>query len=135
MLGVADWKPHPPALKTLITLLKQRLLTLSVSQDIPKIRPQTFITIDRVGGTEGSSGLYSLPLFAINCYALDAGGAEELSERVLAELKSLQFREVGDVQVRAFNLVGGPHHYPDPDITDRRRWQMTVEMGFSNRRR
>jgi hypothetical protein len=135
MLGVANWRAHPPGLKSLIALVKARRPGLSVSQDVPRVRPESFVTIDRVGGSEDASGTVSVPLFAFDCYALDAGGAEGLCEELLATLKSAQFTSEGDVQFRGFTLVGGPHNYPHPDITDRRRWQFSATFGISNRRK
>lgn len=135
MLGVASWKAHPPALRNMIAMLGERMPGLRVSQDVPKARPQSFVTVDRVGGSEGGSGTFSLPLFVFNCYALDAGSAEELCEELLATLKSAQFTELGEVQFRGLTLVGGPQHYPDPDVADRRRWQMSATFGISNRRK
>lgn len=135
MLGVANWRPHPPGLRNMIAMVAGRMPTLSVSQDVPKTRPVSFVTIDRVGGSEGALGTYSDPLYVFNCYALDAGGAEELCEALLATLKSAQFTSLGDVQFRGFTLAGGPKHFPDPDVTDRRRWQMSGAFGISHRRK
>lgn len=135
MLGVAEWRAHPPGLRSIIALLADRRPAWVVSQDVPTRRPGQFITVDRVGTTEGGRGTYSIPLFVFNCYARDAGSAEELCEQLLAELKSAQFTALGDVQFRDLRIAGGPQHYPDRQIPDLRRWQLSVEFGISHRRK
>jgi len=125
MFGVGDKPPFPPALKSMIALLKLKMPTVPVSEDVPKVRPITFMTVDRAGGDEIADGYINAPLFIFQCYALDAGSAEELAELLLSVLKSAQFTRYGDVQFRYFTLAGGPKNFPDPDVPSHRRWQFS----------
>lgn len=127
MLGVGNYPAHPPALKTMITLLSSVLAPIPVSQDVPGDveggYPDTFVCVDLVGGYETANGHISVPTFAFQCYALGAGSAEELAGNLLAALKSAQFTVVGGAQLRNFTATGGPYNFPDPDVP-RRRWQL-----------
>ena len=133
MFGVGVYPVHPPALKSMVTLLVSKMAPVPVSQDVPTDRPNKFIVVDRVGGSEIAHGTVSVPIFVFQCYALNTGDAEELAELLLAELKSAQFTVVGDVQFRNFSLVGSPQHFPDPQVQDRRRWQMTGTFAINER--
>lgn len=125
MFGVSDVDPFPPPLRNMIQLLKQKIPTVPVSMDTPKNYPNTFITVGLVGGGEGAQGTQNAPSFVFNCYALDAGGAEDLAELLRAVLKSAQFTRLGHVQFRAFTLEGGPYENSNPDVPGRRRWQFS----------
>lgn len=124
MLGVSNWSPHPAALKAMVKMLNAALPE-PVSADTPKSRPDIFVTVDRVGGQEIANGTVIEPLFVFQCYALNAGSAEELCEKVLAVLKSAQFTKPESVQFRKFTLVGGPASFPDPLVPGHRRWQFS----------
>lgn len=125
MLGVGDRPPHPAALGVMIELIKQKVPTVPVFNDVPVTPPNTFITVDRVGGTELAGGHISEPMFVFQCYSPDQQGSEELAELLLSVLKSARFTRLGPVQLRAFQLVGGPQSFPDPKVPSRRRWQFT----------
>jgi len=125
VIGIGTYPAHPSALKNMVGLLASRMSPVPVSQDAPVDRPNTFITVDRVGGSETAHGLISTPLFVYQCYALTTGAAETLAETLLAELKSAQFTQYGDAQFINFSLSGSPQNFPDPAISSHRRWQMT----------
>lgn len=125
MLGVSDWPAFPAPVKNLIALVKQKIPTVRVSMDVPSNYPNQFITIRSVGGDEIAGGKINAPRFVFDCYALDAGGAEDLSELLRSVLKSAQFTRLGPVQFRAFNLDGGPQEYNNPAVPGRRRWQFS----------
>ncbi|MCA1841345.1 MAG: hypothetical protein LC723_13655, partial [Actinobacteria bacterium] len=73
----------------------------------------------------------SEPLFVFKCYALNTGDSEDLAELLLSVLKSAQFTRQGSVQFRHFSLVGGPSDYPDPNVPNRRRWQLTGSFALN----
>lgn len=135
MLGVGEHRPLPPALLSMISLLQELNPALSVSQDRPKTRPQSFIVVDIVGGSEDATGTISMPVFAIQCYATNTGDAESLCGLVLAQCKSSQFTLHGDVQFRGWRTESIPYPFPDPLVADRRRWQFTGAFGISNRKK
>ena len=132
MLGVGERRPLPPALLSMIDLLREMNPGLSVSQDRPKQRPQSFIVVELVGGSEDATGTISEPVFAIQCYATNTGDAEVLAQRVLAQCKSSQFKTRGDTQLRGWSTLAIPVPFPDPLVADRRRWQFSGVFGISN---
>ncbi|QFG13137.1 tail terminator [Gordonia phage SteamedHams] len=135
MLGVSEHEPLPPVLLSMIGLLRELNPGLSVSQDRPKSRPQSFIVVDLVGGSEDVTGTLTEPVFAIQCYATNTGDAESLCGLVLAQCKSSQFTLRGDTQFRGWRTESVPYPFPDPLVADRRRWQFTGAFGISNRKK
>lgn len=135
MLGVSEHPSLPPALLSMIELLRNLNGGLSVSQDRPKSRPQSFIVVDLVGGSEDATGTLAEPVFAIQCYATNTGDAERLCGLVLAQCKSSQFTLHGDTQFRGWRTESLPVPFPDPLVADRRRWQFTGAFGISNRKK
>lgn len=134
MLGVGEHKPLPPALKSMIGLLKNKLVPpLSVSQDRPKVRPDKFVCVTVSGGVEDDTGTIAEPVFVFQCYALNTDGAEELANQVLALCKSAQFTQLGFTQFRKWTTVSLPQEFPDPLVPEHRRWQFTGSLGISNR--
>lgn len=125
MLGVSEWPAFPPPLKSMIELLKLKMPTVRVSNDVPKNYPNTFITVRLAGSGEEAQGKINTPAFTFDCYALDAGGAEELAELLRSVLKSAQFTRVGNVQFRAFTIDSGPFENPNDQVPGRRRWQFS----------
>lgn len=131
MFGVGDYPQHPPALKSMIALVRNKLPTVPVMEDVPRDYPNTFITVDVVGGDELAGGLVSNPRFAYRCYSMDSGGAEELCALLLAVLKSAQFTKYGNVQYRHFVIVGLPQRFDNPSVPGRRSWQLTGTFAIS----
>lgn len=123
MQGVSNWPVFPAGLKTMIDLITLKLPSVPVFNDVPSTPPNAFITVDRVGGDQIAGGYINQPMFAFQCYAPDIGGAEQLTETLLSVLKSAQFTRVGDAQLIKFKLIGGPHNFPDTQVSSRRRWQ------------
>jgi len=125
MFGVGNYPAHPPALTNMLGLIEDRLPTVPVFNDVPQTYPNTFITVERVGGDDIAHGHISAPLFVFQCYSVDSGGAEELAELLLSVLKSAQFTKLGTVQFRKFELAGGLAAFPNPRVPGRRRWQFS----------
>ncbi|WNN95741.1 tail terminator [Gordonia phage Fribs8] len=134
MYGVADYRPHPPALKSMIDLLTAGGFT-PAHDDVPKTRPDLFYRVELISGDEHRTGAMAVPVFAFQVYATTTGIAEVQSGKLLAYLKSRQFRALGDVQYRDWSTVGLPVPFPDPRVSDRRRWQLTGSFGLSWYRR
>ncbi|QOP64384.1 tail terminator [Gordonia phage Orla] len=133
MFGVdRDVLPNPDGLAVLISKLSYLNPGLSVSEDAPRARPDKYARIEYLGGTEASSGAFITVSMSILCYAKDTGSTRELSEGLLAQIKSSQFSVWDGVQIRAWTTDSLPHPFPDPAITDRRRWQFVGSLGFSH---
>ena len=132
MFGVAEYQPLPPSLKSMIRLLESGGFT-PVAEDVPKNRPNLFYRVELVGGTEHRTGAMSFPVFAYQVYAMDTGMAETQSGYLLAFLKSRQFTALGNVQYRGWSTVALPAPFPDPRVSDRRRWQLSGEFSLSGR--
>ena len=88
--------------------------------DVPGERPERFITVERVGGSEGL--ITGTPLFAVQVWAeyrFEAAEAADLLARELRKLVLLPW--VGRVGVDS--VV----NFPDPD-SRQARYQITLEL-------
>lgn len=132
MLGVGEWPVHPSAKKAMIQLLKLKLPTVISTGSLPEKHPNTFIVVERMGGDEQANGMVSNPMFAFQCYALDAGSAEDLAELVLSVLKNAQFTRQGPVQYRKFELVSNVQEFPNSAVPGHRRYQFTGTFSLSS---
>lgn len=132
MFGVSSRRPLPPSLLVMIGLLRNLQPGLSVSEERPKQRPESFIVVDYVGGSADDTGTLAAPTFAIQCYAMSTGDAERLCGDVLAQLQGIQFQRLNDTQLRGWETLSLPVPFPDPLISDRRRWQLLGTLGMSN---
>lgn len=129
MLGVSDYTPRPSATKALVDILTVALPDVASAGDVPGEDDgydDSFVVVDRVGGTDIAQGYLAENMFAFGCYALSGPDAEALAERVIAACKTAQFRTVGTVQLGRFTVVGGPHKFDDPKVIQRRRYQLTA---------
>ncbi|UJQ86180.1 tail terminator [Gordonia phage GiKK] len=133
MFGIdRDVLPNPDGLKTLISKLAYLNSGLSVSEDAPRVRPEKYCQIAHLGGSEDTSGAFITVSFSILCYATSTGDARRMSDDLLAQIKSSQFSVWDGVQIRAWTTESLPHPFPDPAVSDRRRWQFVGSLGFSH---
>src|SRR6266568_7898770 len=129
MLGVSNYTPRPSATAALISILLAALPGIFISGDVPGEDDgydDSFIVVDRVGGTDIAQGYLAENMFAFGCYALNGPDAEALAERVIAACKTAQYKAVGPVQLGKFTVIGGPHKFDDPKVIQRRRYQLTA---------
>ncbi|AWY05195.1 tail terminator [Gordonia phage Margaret] len=124
--------PNPDGLATIISKLSYLNPALSVSEDVPRGRPESYVRVEHLGGSEASSGAFIVVSMSILCYATSTGTARRMSDDLLAQIKSSQFSVWDGVQIRAWTTDSLPHPFPDPVVTDRRRWQFVGSLGFSH---
>ncbi|QCW22017.1 tail terminator [Gordonia phage Yakult] len=133
MFGVDPDPPaYPDGLALLVSLLTYRNPGLSVSEDAPRQRPEKYVRIEHLGGVEGPSGAFITPAFALQCYAMNTGDARRTCDDLLRQIKAAQFTHWDGVQIRAWETASLPHPFPDPAVSDRRRWQFAGSLGLSN---
>lgn len=95
-------------------------LDVPVSADVPKTRPERFVTIERTGGPRDT--FRDLPSIAAQAWAEDRYQASELCIR-LADAIELFVYETGVAKVE----IGSSYNFPDPD-SKQSRYQVTASF-------
>lgn len=129
MLGVSSYTARPSITKVIRDVLTSAIPGSPSMGDLPGEEdgyPDSFIVVERKGGTEIAQGYLAESLLVIQCYALNGPDAETLAEQVVAALKSAQFTRVGETNLRKLNLVSLPQKYDDPRVVQRRRYQLAA---------
>ena len=124
------WPTPKPALLTAITVLTEAFGGYAfVSAKLPAhTRPDRFVRVTRVGGhldNIASDGARILT----ECYAKDVRQVEAMCNTARTALRNAGGTTVvtteGNVFVRAFEDEHGPVDYPNPEVLDYERWQVT----------
>lgn len=81
-----------------------------------------FIRVDPAGATK-STPVSEETMFAVQVYGADL---EEVLE-TMGDLRDFLDRDVyvGDPSILWWSEMTGPHDFPDPDVDDVERWQLT----------
>lgn len=104
------------AVATAVAYLSAGLGGVPVSADVPRARPEEFVTVERTGG--GSTDRLAHPELAVQSWAATNHGAWLLAERVDALMSAMPYR-LADVMGCSCSSV---YHWPDPD-SDMQRYQ------------
>lgn len=102
-------------------------LGVPVFQTPPRDPPESYIRLARAGGVMRNRVTDSATM-VISCYAADPAAAADLANRARATLVAHRGRPAGGTLVRWWVEMAGPAYYPDPDRTDRVRYQFTGEL-------
>ena len=106
----------------IIQYLSAKFKNLSVTQKVPKNRPEQFVTVQRVGG--GSDGLKrDFPLIAIQCWAANDYDASELALQIDSVMESMPY-EVESCYKYARNSMT---EFADP-VSGQARYQISADM-------
>lgn len=111
-------------IKLTIAYLKTGLDEIPVSADVPRKRPEEFVTVERTGG--GATNLIAHPTLAIQSWAKTNQSAWELAERVDALMSAMPYK-LADVMGCSCTTIS---HWPDPD-SDLQRYQGVYNLSTS----
>jgi hypothetical protein len=101
-------------------------LPVPVSADVPKDRPEAFVTVEKVGGGKSGPGIESVEL-AVQSWEKRRLAASELSGLVDEAMLSLP----GAGSVISKVTREGPYNFPDPD-GKHARYQGAYNIIFHN---
>lgn len=128
---MADLITPAPALAVVGQLLRALLDPIPVQTKMPSPRPQTIVLLSRPGGGMGNL-VTDRPTLSFHCWAPDDVKAEILANRVTALLKAHEFDPVGDYMLHGWQEAGRSE-FPDSQVPDQARWQVTGTLGISAR--
>lgn len=123
--------PHP-AVAVTVAYLGSRL-EVPVAGKMPRTRPAAFVRVSRAGGVM-SNLVTDAPLLVFECWATTGPAAEDLANLVRAHLKQAPSSFAAGAWIRWWREAGGPSEFPDPDVTDMERWQLSGTLGIATKK-
>lgn len=129
MLRAGEIRRPVPAVRLAVSLLGGLLDPIRVVTKVPKRRPSTFVRVSRLGGVMDTVKT-DRPFLLFECWA--EGSAESLACDVVGLLVANQWESVDGTRLTGFTQVSC-HDYPDPDVPDQSRWQVTGTLGIAIR--
>ena len=127
------WPTPKPAVLTAITILSEVFGQYAfVSAKLPAhSRPERFVRVSRVGGGQDHQAT-DVARLLVECYAKDIGQVEAMCNSVRAAMRNAAGTTVattsGGVFVRGWDNESGPVDYPNPEVLDFDRWQLTGDL-------
>lgn len=123
------WPTPKPAVLTAIGILADAFGEYAfVSAKLPaNSLPERFVRVSRVGGGQDDVATDTAKIL-VECYARDFGQMEAMAGTVVAAFRNAAGTIVGDAFVRAWgndNVVIG---YPNPDLIEYERSQVTGDL-------
>jgi hypothetical protein len=137
---VDSWPEPKPAVAVTIAALKAKLValypalytsSLYVRSEQPETRPTKYIVVSLLDADFPNPAFtVSRPL--IECWAESSAVAEQMTGHCIRALKSAKGEQHAEAWIKAFDNT---HVVPlnDPDIQDRRRWQLHGDLYLSTR--
>ena len=106
--------------ETIITWLNSHLI-IDAYADVPNPRPDSFITVERVGGGIDSV-IISRPRVAIQCWSTSRAAAASLAYEVAEELKEMVCEtDISKVEINSL------YNFPD-ETGNNARYQLVVNL-------
>lgn len=118
-----------PAVSTARSILSAALPGTTVRDQIPSPRPQQFVVVKRTGGTQTVA--QDVAQITVDCYAGSSVDAEDLAAAACTALWNAE--TATGVDYAYWSDGAGPYDLPNPDITDRYRWQFNGNLRISTR--
>ena len=118
-----------PAVSTVRSILSAALPGTTVRDTIPSPRPQQFVVVKRSGGTQTVA--QDVARIVVDCYAASSAAAEDLAGIATTALWNAE--TTTGVDYAYWSDGAGPYDLPNPDVTDRFRWQFNGNLHISIR--
>lgn len=126
------WPTPKPAVLTAIAILEAAFGEYAfVSAKLPRVKPERFVSVERPGG--GLSNMVSdSARILVECYAKDVGQVEAMLNTARTAFRNAGGTTVttaqGDVFVRRWDRENVVSDFPNPDLIEYERGQLTGEL-------
>ncbi|MCK9468664.1 MAG: hypothetical protein M0Q49_04540 [Porticoccaceae bacterium] len=126
------WLPAKPGVLTAIRILAPNQAPVLVSDEMPKTRPAQVVLVSQVGGSRPNP-VQSIHRLLIECWLAKSSAVniETWCGEVSAALRNSSGRTYNGVFSFGWGNEQGPVDFPDPDVTDMRRWQFHGDLKLS----
>ena len=111
-------------------VLSTEFTGIKVSVDMPKVRPAQFIRVSFAGGDRPNI-VTKLPRLLIELWGKTPEDLEDMYDRAHQALEDAAGTTVAGCFIRKWGNEQGPVDFPDPDVTDMRRWQFHGDWNVS----
>lgn len=138
---VDSWPAPKPAVAVTIAVLKAKLVALYpvlytsstyIRSEQPSTRPSKYFVVSLLT-TDYPNPAFTVPRPLIECWAESSATAEEMGGHAVRALKNAKAQQFAGAWVKAFDNITGPLELNDPDIQDRRRFQLHGDLYLSTR--
>lgn len=111
---------------TPIEVVQRNLVStgLTVVSKVPADRPDSFIRVDMAPPRRNNLIQYATGII-VQVYSTSLGTAIDTFDSVQADLEHMA---AVDPLVSGWEEQNGPYEFPDPDLPDVHRWQMTGQL-------
>lgn len=123
------WPSPRPAVKAALGVLDVAFGTVPVDTRTPRVRPEKFVKVSRVGGGMDNP-VTDIARILVECWAKTDAVAEAMSGTAISALRNAGGTQVDDMFIRYFGNIDGPVQYDEPDI-DMVRWQFHGDLYVS----
>jgi hypothetical protein len=127
---VTGYPVAKPGLKIARQVVATALSGVQVGTKVPDTRPETFVVVQRAGGSRPNLVTDSVRLL-VQVYATTVEDVSDFSDAAICALENSQGTIVLDAFIRGFDNISGPTDFPDPDISDMERWQFQGDFHVS----
>lgn len=128
------WLPAKPGVKTAIAILGSEFPSVKISDEMPKTRPSQIIRVSQIGGSRPNP-VQSIHRLLIECWVAKSLDSTVNIETWCAEVSAALRNSSGETYSGVFSYgwsnEQGPVDFPDPDVTDMRRWQFHGDLKLS----
>lgn len=130
------WLPAAPGVLTATRIVGGAFPAIRVSDEMPNERPQQVVLISQIDGRRPNP-VQSVHRLLVECWlnkALDSSvNIETWCGEVSAALRNSSGRTYSGVFSFGWGNEQGPVDFPDPDVTDMRRWQFHGDLTLSTK--
>jgi hypothetical protein len=128
------WRPAPPGVLTGIRIVTAAYPSLLVSDEMPKARPAQIVLLSQIDGRRPNP-VQSIHRLLVECWLskMSAINVETWCGQVSAALRNSSGSTYSGVFSYGWGNEQGPVDFPDPDVTDMRRWQFHGDLTLSAR--
>lgn len=128
------WLPSPPGVKAGIAILDTEFADFTVSDEMPRTRPTKAILVSQVGGSRPNpvQSIHRLLIEVWVAKSLDSTvNIEQCCGEASAALRNSAGSTFDGVFSYGWSNEQGPVDFPDPDVSDMRRWQFHGDLRLS----
>lgn len=112
----------------LVGAFAARSITASVASRVPSSRPDRMVRVSLADTQQQTPGHFYSRLI-VECWAPTEAEASQLARTAYGLTLALEGEDSGSEYIAAVEPVGGPVHFPEPDVGP--RYQFTVDLLIS----
>ncbi len=130
------WLPAKPGVLTAIRILTPGQSPTLVTDEMPKARPARIVLVSQTDGSRPNP-VQSVHRLLVECWLSKTLDSSVNIETWCGEVSAALRNSSGSIYDGVFSFgwgnEQGPADFPDPDVTDMRRWQFHGDLTLSTK--